>query len=106
MAEPTLADILMRNPLAGEERPARTYGAMGEPYDIQYVEPPPIGSALGARFGFRGLPQGRPPVGPWTPKEAPPRGPVREARQTGDDGWPQHIYEALLGRTRQPGDAV
>lgn len=103
----TLAELLMQpNALAGEARPSRTYGAMGEPYDVQYVEPPPIGPLLG-RFGFRGMPQARVPAGPWTPKDAPaPRAPLREAKQAGDDGIGQHIYEALLGRTRQPGDAV
>lgn len=106
MAEPTLAEMLMRNPLAGEERPSRTYGAMGEPYDVQYVEPPPIGAMLGARFGFRGMPQGRPPPGPWTPKEAPPRGPAREWKEAGDDSVGQNVYEAILGRLRKPGEAV
>jgi hypothetical protein len=88
------------------KRPSETvYGPHGEEYGVDYVEPPPIGALLGLRFGFRGMPQSKFP-GPWAAERPPAQGPAREWKQPGDDSVGQHIYEAVLGRTRAPGDAV
>lgn len=97
----------LQSPAAAHARPTeKTYGPFGEEYTVEYVPPPDLAALLGMRFGFRGLPQAAIPKGPWTPPEPRPQAPARELRQAGDDSVGQHIYEGLLGRTRDPGDAV
>ncbi len=92
--------------LQGKPRPSETtYGPFGEKYDVEYVTPPDASALLGMRFGFRGMPQARFP-GPWAAERPPAQGPVREWKQPGDDSIGQNVYEALLGRTREAGEAV
>jgi hypothetical protein len=92
--------------MQGKPRPSETeYGPFGEKYDVEYVTPPPVASLLGMRFGFRGVPQAKFP-GPWAAERPPAPGPAREWKQPGDDGLGQHVYEAILGRTREAGEAV
>jgi len=78
-------------------------------YPVQQFEPPTVlgfdpMSLLGARLGLR-TPQAAVPRGPWSPRER-PTNITREWKQPGDDSIPQHVYEALLGRTRRPGAAT
>lgn len=79
-------------------------------YPVQQYQPPTIFgidplSFIGGRFGFRGMPQPQ-ARGPWSPPEPRPNAPPREWRQPGDDSVGQHVYEAILGRTRGPGESV
>ncbi len=98
-----LAKILAAQP--SQQRESKVYGPFGEEYGVDYVDPPPLGAALGARFGFRGIPQAKFP-GPWAKESTQAPRPAREWKEPGDDSVGQHIYEALLGRVRQPGEAV
>lgn len=102
-AMPSLANILAE-PAVRET----VFGPFGDKYDVEPAQlgPDPIAALLGLRMGFRGMPQAAFPRGPWTPPERQIPAPTREWKQPGDDSLGQHIYEALLGRVRKPGEAA
>ena len=103
---PTLADLLRSGQLAQPAIEETVYGPFGEKYDVEPAKVgDPLAAILGLRSGFRGMPQARFP-GPWSVPERPAAAPARQWKQPGDDSAGQHIYEALLGRTRAPGEAV
>lgn len=86
-----------------------TYGPFGERYEYDNYEPPTVMGidpmTMLGRFAFSRAPVGSLARGPWSPVERPARV-VREGKLPGDDSVGQHIYEAVLGRTRNAGEAV